>query len=259
MFFSSSTGLEEFKQIPPGYKKFLFAYLTAKQQNIEKIIILGADTITCSRLDEFLDDNSVDILTTLDYPYQISIAAAPLAQMQSGKINVIFNSILTLSDQDHVNADVVCFNNIEALRETINTLQWMANEYYEQGALNYICNIQNKYTSKIVDGNYENSNVVYNSRSKGNICDTTGEKPWFKYTNLFKVENNKLFTNIHENCSKSKQIKLWHYCEGFGCQSDELFEKTVNSWINQGFNKETKDFFTNHCDCGDFFKQQFTI
>ena len=52
---------------------------------------------------------------------------------------------------------------------------------------------------------------------------------------------------------------MWHYIEGFGCQTNEVFEKNVNSWINEGFNQETKDFFTNKCDCGDFFKQKFTI
>lgn len=52
---------------------------------------------------------------------------------------------------------------------------------------------------------------------------------------------------------------MWHYIEGFGCQTNEVFEKNVNSWIDEGFNQETKDFFTNECDCGDFFKQKFTI
>jgi hypothetical protein len=262
IFYSSSSN-KNFQQnegIPPGYKKLIFSYLIAEQQNIEKIIILGADTITCDRLDEFLSDDSTDILTTLDYPYQLRMSFVSTNQINTKNINSISNLILSSSDQDHVNADVVCFNNSKALKETINCLQWMSNEYYEQGALNFICNVQNKYTSKIVDGDYENSNVVYNARSKGNTCERNPkDKPWFKYTNLFKVENKKLFTGTHENCSKSKQIKIWHYIEGFSGYSDQKIEESINTWINEGFNQETKDFFTNECDCGDFFKQKFII
>jgi len=244
---------------PPSYKKYLFTFEIAKQLEIKKIIILGADTITCSRLDEFLNDNETDILTTLDYPYRLAMTTIPIAQVKSGQIKSAFHLVLSSSNEDHVNADVVCFNNIEALRETLNCSRWMFNEYAEQGALNYICNIQNKYTSKIVDGDYENSDVVYNARSKGNNNIRIGEKPWYKYTNLFKVQNGKLYTSTHEYCSKSKQIKMWHYIEGFGCQINEVFEKNVNSWIDEGFNQQTKDFFTNECNCGNFFKQKFTI
>lgn len=258
--FSSNQKIpENLIDVSSGYRKLLFAYSVAKKTNIQKIIILGADTITCSRLDEFLDNNSKDVLTTLDYPYQISMSTVPLSQAKAGKTDAVFNLILSFSNQDHVNSDVVCFNNIEALKETINTVQWMANEYHEQGALNYICNIQNKYSSKIVDGDYENSNVVYNARSKGNLCAVSGEKPWFKYTNLFEVQDKKLYTSVHENCFKSKQIKLWHYCDGLGTLNEENFEKAINNWIENGFNQKTKDFFTNECDCGDFFKQKFTI
>ena len=242
-----------------AYKKYLFAFEIAKSLQIRKIIIIGADTITCDTLDEFLNDNDTDILTTLDYPYPLQMASVPIAEVQSGKMKSIFHLALSFSNQDHVNADVVCFNNIKALAETINCSRWMKNEYSEQGALNYICNIQNKYTSKIVDGDYENSDIVYNARSKGNNNIRIGERPWYKYTNLFKVQNNKLYTSTHEYCSKSKRIKMWHYIEGFGCQTNEVFEKNVNSWIDDGFNQETKDFFTNECDCGDFFKQKFTI
>lgn len=242
-----------------AYKKYLFALKVAEELQIKKIIILGADTITCGRLDEFLNDNDTDILTTLDYPYPLQMASVPIAEIKNGQAKSVFHLALSFSNQDHVNADVVCFNNIKALAETINCSRWMINEYSEQGALNYICNIQNKYSSKIVDGDYENSDVVYNARSKGNNNIKIGERPWYKYTNLFKVQNNKLYTSTHEYCSKSKQIKMWHYIEGFGCQTKEAFEENVNSWIDEGFNQETKDFFTNECDCGYFFKQKFTI
>jgi hypothetical protein len=246
-------------EISSGYKKFLFAAQVAAKFGIEKIIILGADTITCDRLDEFINDDKSDILSTLDYPYRLELQSIPCDQVYKGVVNSISSLALSFSKEDHVNADVVCFNNIKALEEILNCTRWMANEYGEQGALNYVCNIQNKFSNKIVDGDYENSKVVYNARAKGNTTAEPGDRPWFKYTSLFKVQNNKLYTSTHEHCSKSKQIKLWHYCDGLGTLNQEGFEKIINEWIEKGFNKETKDFFTNECDCGDFFKQKFTI
>jgi hypothetical protein len=259
VYTSSNTEFNELRDVSSGYKKFLFAREVSVQFGIEKIIILGADTITCGRLDEFINNNDSDILSTLDYPYQLSLQTIPCEQVYQGVVNSVSTLALSFSKNDHVNADVVCFNNIKALEEIINCTRWMANEYGEQGALNYICNIQNKYTNKIVDGDYENSNVVYNARAKGNTTAKSGEKPWFKYTTLFKIEDKKLFTNTHENCLKSKQIKVWHYCDGLGTLNKDNFEKIINQWIENGFNQETKDFFTNECDCGDFFKQKFTI
>jgi len=247
------------KKFNKAYRKYLFAYETALKKNIEKIIILGADTITCSRLDEFIDIDKVDILTTLDHPYLLCIAGVPVQEVIKGNAKTVNHVILSNSNEDHVNADVVCFNNIEALRDTINCSFWMSNEYGEQAALNYICHRQNKYKNYTVDGEYNNSNVVYNARAKGNMVSPTEDKPWHKYTSLFQVKNNKLYTNIHENCQKSKQIKVWHYCDGFGAVSEIEFEKKVNKWIDQGFNQETKDFFTNVCNCGNFFKEKFTI
>jgi len=256
---SSNTEFKEIKKIASGYKKFLFARQVALQYGIEKIIILGADTITCSRLDEFINNNEADILTTLDYPYELFLQSVPCDQVAKGVAFSISHLSLSFSKDDHVNADVVCFNNIKALEDVLNCNKWMCNLYFEQAALNYVCNIQNKHTSFIVDGNYENSNVVYNVRAKGNTTASEGERPWFKYTSLFKVYNNKLHTNTHEYCSKSKQIKVWHYCDGLGNLPKEHFESIINDWIEKGFNQETKDFFTNECDCGDFFKQKFTI
>lgn len=235
--------LDKLKELPVGIARLHVAYSIFKNEKLDKLIILGADTITCSRLDEFMDDNNYDILTTLDYPYRL----------------ITQNIIFSKNSEDHVNADVVCYNNIDALKEVIEISMKIRTEYYEQAALNFVCNMQKKFTSKIVDGDYKNSNIVYNARAKGNITAKSGEKPWFKYTNLFKVEENKLFTNVHENCSKSKQIKLWHYCDGLGALPKTNFENTINYWIENGFNHQTKDFFTNECNCGNFFKEKFAI
>ena len=105
--------------------------------------------------------------------------------------------------------------------------------------------------------------VVYNVRSKGVIgTEMIQNGKLVKYgpplegtpspTLYFYIENNKLFT--HDN----KQIKIFHYCEGLGCQNEQIFVDKVNNF-HTWFNQETKDFFTNECDCGDFFIKQFEI
>ncbi len=229
--------------IPAGVFKYTLAAEIFDSYNLDKIIILGADTITCSRLDEFLDDNSNDILATLDYPYSL-------------KVN---NNQHLSNRENHINADVVCFNNVQALKDIINLWTNFKTSYYEQACLNYIVNVEKKYKSKIVDGDYDNSDVVYNARAKGNLTAEANCKPWPKYTNLFEVKNNKLFTGTHEYVSKTKQIKVWHYCDGLGTQSYENFSSIINSWIDNGFNNQTKSFFTNNCCCGDFFNKEFKI
>lgn len=230
---------------PAGIQKFLIADFLFSEHKLDKIIILGADTITCDRLDEFINDNENDILTSLDYPYQLITAN-----------RTILSSNIK---ENHVNADVVCFNNKESLKSVIKTCFEIRTEYFEQAALNYICNISKQYKTKIVDGNYNDSGIVYNVRAKGNLCAKTDTKPWAKYTNKFHVKDNKLFTGTHENVNKEKQIKVWHYCEGLGNLSNSKFTEIINYWINEGFNAETKNFFSEQCDCEDFFKKPFSI
>lgn len=230
------------KNIPAGIRKYMVALACAKTTNSEKIIILGCDTITCSRLDEFLD-NKEDILCTLDYPYQLRT-----------------EYICSPDSETHVNADVVCFNNIEALSEVIKC-SFKHKVYYEQGGLNEVLWSNNyNFTNIIVDAPYSISEVVYNAGSKGNFCAVSGTKPWAKYTNNFYVQDKKLFTGLHENNQKvDKQIKVWHYCDGLGTLSIDSFEKIINWWINIGFNNETKNFFKNVCNAGDFFHLDFKI
>jgi len=235
---------EEIKNSHIGKIQYEICAYLYKKHNLNKIILLGADTITCSRLDEFLNDNENHILTTLDYPYRLVIGP---------------NLILSNSSEDHVNSDVGCFNSVEPLEKILQLWHTLRTEYQTQACLNYFCNIDKRFKVKIVDGDFENSNVVYNARAKGNLCAAANTSPWFKYTSKFKVIDGKLYTGTHENISKSKQIKVWHYCDGLGNYHNEFFENKINSWINDGFNQETKDFFANECDCGDFFKQKFII
>ena len=221
-----------FRGAPPGVLKYDVARAVMQEQSLKKLIILGADTITCSRLDEFMD-NDEDILCSLDYPYPF----------ESPRFS-------TQPHQSHVNADVVCFNSLSALDKVIEVSQYHGT-YYEQGGLNEVVwSDDYSFTSKIVDGPYEQSDVVYNARAKGNIVAGPGEKPWAKYTRQFYVKDDKLYTRDH------KQIKVWHYCEGFGGVSEERMDELISSWARDWFNDETKKFFTEVCDCKEFFKQE---
>lgn len=225
--------------IAAGSYKFLLAAEIMLKHKYDKVIVLGADTITCSRLDEFIDNDKDDILVGLDYPYQL----------------VINGQAITPPDlvDAHVNSDVTCFNNVEPLLEIVR----IANNfgpYVDQGALNYIIwSGKYDFSYNIVDAPYDLSPVVYNARSKGNIVGQPGEKPWGKYTNKFYVKDDKLYTG------DNKQIKIWHYCEGFGTVPTQQFIQLVNLWINDWFNEDTKKYFKEHCDCGTFFEKDFCI
>jgi len=219
--------------ISVGVLKYQIAYEIMKEKKYKKMIVIGSDTITCSRLDEFLDDNTNDILATLDYPYRL-----------------VTPRISSPDSETHLNADVVCFNNKEALLDIVK-VSTLHTIYHEQGGLNEIVWGSEKYNTKIVDYPYDKSKVVYNARSKGNICATPGTKPWKEYVQQFYVKNEKLYTY------DSKQIKIFHYCEGLGTLNDNKFNELINWWIFDCFNQQTKDFFKQKCNAGDFFERKF--
>ena len=215
-----------------------------RETGVSKVILLGADTIVCARLDEFLDDNETDVICSLDYPYLLKT-----------------DRFTATEDQPQLNWDVTCFNNIEVIDKVLE-LTPLCYPYHEQGALNEIVYSDDyDYTFKIVDYPYEESSVVYNVRSKGNINPGEGAKPWAPYIRKFYVKEGKLFTGDH------KQIKVWHYAEGFGSfgwepsltheQMMERRTKYVNdligTWVRDWFNDETRQFFAEHCNCEDFF------
>jgi len=240
LYHINDTNINDFKSakyknlVGHGPFKYMIAAELMIERGYEKVIVLGGDTITCSRLDEFIDNDEVDILATLDYPYQL-----------------VTHRIKSPDSETHLNADVVCFNSTKPI---ISILKLAAQYpiYHEQGALNEVVwSPQFDYSCKIVDGPYDESKVVYNARAKGNICGQPGEKPWGKFTNQFYVKDNKLFTGDH------KQIKVWHYCDGFGTIDDARFMELVNNWIYDWFNDETKIFFKENCACGDFFEKEF--
>jgi hypothetical protein len=219
-----------------GYMRYMACYEICKKYGYRRFIILGADTITCDTLTEFIDNTEYDIITSLDYPYKL----------ESG-------GFTSPGEDTHVNADVVCFNNLDALLGVIKLISKHTNAYYEQGALNEFIWTNNDFKFKIVDAPYHSSSVVYNTRSKGNISAGPGQKPWKPYIQKFYVKNDKLYT--HED----KQIKVFHYCEGFGGLQKQDFLNLINLWILDWFNDETKNFFKEKCNSGNFFEEKYEL
>ena len=224
--------------------QYIYAYEIMMKYGYKKMIIMGADTITCSRLDEFLDDNSADVLGTLNYPCQESTE-----YWKSPIVNITLPDGRVVQDHMNINADVVCFNNPESLKKVIDLSIEHFGYFSIQGGLNELAWTDKSYSVKIVDAPYPLSKVVYNARSKGvfgtNMCNqNTPQYRWI-------VRDNKLFTE------DGKQIKVWHYIEGLGGRPDEGFMEVLNGWIFKLFNADTKKFFKEQCDCKDFFEKPY--
>ena len=331
---------------PPGVAKFVLAQWTVVCGDYKKVIVLGADTITCARLDEFLDDDESDVIATLDFNYPLRIPGvrqtdkefsppsfmSPIvlknkendtkniininpileditdtsgaATKRSDKItdiylNIFSNTNLYEFQFIHLNADVVCFNNVEFLKYVIdfttqniqaqqryenNVPPGFVNQYYEQGSLNFctfagwsgksddietigkekLCFAsKDMKRPKVFIPELYDENIIYNIRSQQSQKNVwkeyqdrnlhydftfpLGAKKDIDFIKQYYVDDNKLYT------SEGKQIKVWHYCDDFGGQTLKYFAELERKWINT-FNEETKNFFSNNCDCGDYFK-----
>ena len=231
-----------------GIVRYMLAYDMMLQDNYDKIIVLGCDTITCDRMDEFIDNNE-DILATLNYPCQESTEywQTPYFEIAPG-----------VYDHGNINADVVCFNNPAALKKVIDLSIEHFTYFGEQGALNELAWVDKSYSVKIVDFPYPTSSVVYNARSKGvfgtnMIVNGVLAKhgPPLDGTpsplKRFYVNDNNLYTGDH------KQIKCFHFVEGLGGRSDEEFNAIMNDFKYKWFNEDTIKLFKEQCGCSEFF------
>lgn len=220
--------------------QYIYAHHLMAEMGYTKVISLGCDTITCGRLDEFLDDNKTDILCSLNYakPEGTEYWQNPVETFPGG-----------VHDTPNINADVVCFNNEAALRKVIDLSIYHYTYFSIQGGLNELyCNpVPNGFSIKIVDYPYHLSKVVYNARSKGVMFTNQITGNPNSPVKRFKVEKNKLYT--HDD----KQIKVFHYIEGIGGRPLEDFKRLINEFKHEWFNEETKEFFRTYCGGGEFF------
>jgi hypothetical protein len=246
--------LEYYEFAPETFlMQFIYAYEIMKKHNYEKIIVLGTDTIVCNRLDEFLDDNIIPVLATLNYPNQDGtdywITPAVQVTLPDGRVVI---------DQMNINADVTCFNNADALKKVIDLSIEHYTNFSIQGGLNELAFINKSYEVKIVDAPYPTSKVVYNARSKG-VFGTDmirkgvlakhgpqldGKPSPIKY---WYVKDDKLFTYDH------KQIKCFHFVEGIGGRDPKSFQELINDFKTNWFNEDTIKFFKEKCGCSEFF------
>lgn len=233
--------------------QFIYAYEVMMKYDYEKIIVLGSDTIVCSRMDEFMDDDITPVLATLNYPNQDSTE-----YWSTPFISVDLPDGRTVRDQLNINADVTCFNSPEALRKVIELSIEHYSHFSIQGGLNELAFVDKSYDVKIVDAPYPTSKVVYNARSKGVFgTDMIKKGLLAKHgPNLdgrpspirhWYVQDDKLFTHDH------KQIKCFHFVEGLGGRPQEVFDELIDDFKYNWFNEDTIKFFKEKCDCWEFF------
>jgi hypothetical protein len=286
-----------------GIHKYMLACEIMAKNKYDKMIVVGADTITCARLDEFIDDKESDLITTSDYCYQPSyvygeqiIPGFFLNKDEDGNFclrNDLVGNVKNVAFYLHSNADVVCFNNLNCLKEIIDLsivhkksfelmkekdsdklVRYGCDYWAEQGGLNlYIINSLITNSNKIhllntTTGNplthvannscfyltngkltFYHKKLSYNVQTKGFNC----EEGFKVLIPEWKIEEDKLY----DFCDR--EIKIFHYCEGFGLKNDNEFESLINKYIFEHFNNDTKHFFKSNFETDGFFDNKFAI
>lgn len=224
-------GLSEIGNKYGGIGKYEMAWRLWDEEKYDKCIILGADTITCARLDEFLDNDDYDMLLTLDYKERI----------------VINND--TGDSFSGLNADIICFNNKEALEKLLYFTPYFTlgeEKTCEQGALNEVVSIGD-FSYLVVDD--EDSDVYYNVRSKGKDLELPvwPKKEWLQG---WTVNDGKLYT------PDDRQIKIFHYCSSFGTRTLEEINSILEEKYTSRFNNETLQFFSDVTGNKELYQQR---
>lgn len=228
-----------------------------KKNIYDKVIMLGLDTFTCARLDEFINDNINDMVCSSGPPYSF----LKTDYWQPKIISFEFEGKI-YNDVDFINADVVCFNNYE----TCELLYQKSLEYWtdhaEQGGMNYLYQNQKELGIKvsIVDFPYIKTKSLYNVRSKG---VASGGNQMYKgkvYTGNYKDPNSLVCGEIYPTSEyvvkeaklytkDNKQIKVFHYAEALGVKTKDEYETVIEEIKTLWFNTETKNFLIKECNC----------
>ena len=229
-------------------QKFVIAYEVMKYYKADKLIILDIDTITCAKFTEMLEDNEHDILATLNYNIQDKTE-----YFETPFYTLEFEDGTTIQDSANLNSGVICFNNIKALERCVELMVIHPSVFGEQGAFNELIWTEGGYTTRVLDGPYPVSEVVYNVRAKGvnytnHIFDLALNNPTQTPIFHYYVKDDKLFTHDH------KHIKVWHIAEGLHGRPLEDFNNLTYLYKTKLFNQETLKFFREECDCVEFFK-----
>lgn len=231
----------------PIGQKFHLGLEVMKYFKLDKLIILDVDTITCSRVDEMLDDNESDIMVSLNYNIQEGneYFLSPYCDVEYEDGSVVKENL-------NINSGVIAFNNIKALERALHLCIEHPNSLGDQGAINELLWTEGKFSYKILDGPYPASGVVYNVRSKGvyytEMIYQTAGNPFQSHIYNWYVKDNKLYT------PDGKQIKVFHLAEGLHGRPLEKFNELTSIYKTKLFNDDTKTFFNNECNCKQFFE-----
>ena len=189
-------------------QKLILALAAAKHYQADKLIIIDIDTITTARLTEMLEDNETDMLLSLNYNrFETTKYWTPPTYVITDEDGREVREVV------NINTGVMCYNNLKALEKAVELCFTHPTDFGEQGAINQLFTTDKSFTSKVLDGPYILSDVVYNVKAKG--VDESGlifmlatEYPEQSYIRHWYVKDGKLFTPDH------KHIKVWHIAEG---------------------------------------------
>ena len=189
----------------PGTFRWFYAYHLLKTKKYDKVIVLGADTISFGPCKE-LYNHTGDVGVTFDYNYPIGQCEVPtLAPEQNGVIRTL-----------HFNADVVCFKNPEFIKFVFNNPSCGAGTIFkEQAPLNYLClnddaNSKYGYNCDIIE--YPYGKFYYNVSSKGSEYeDYMGTRVYFD-PRKFKLKDTRWGKRVYH--PNGVMIKIFHFCDG---------------------------------------------
>ena len=190
-----------------------------KQKGYDKIIMLGVDTFTCSYLDEFINNDTDDLICSSGPPYIFM----KTDYWTPKNVQFEYNGFI-YNDVDFINADVVCFNNFYAAEMLYNKSVEFWTTQAEQGGMNYLYQNQDLLNIKvsIVDFPYLKTNVLYNVRSKGSACGGDQMRQGKLYSGNYKDPNSRVIGDVYPTSTyhiidnklftpDNKQIKVFHY------------------------------------------------
>jgi hypothetical protein len=218
--------------------------------------MLGADTFTCSYLDEFINNDTDDLICSSGPPYIFM----KTDYWTPKNVQFEYNGFI-YNDVDFINADVVCFNNFYAAEMLYNKSVEFWTTQAEQGGMNYLYQNQDLLNIKvsIVDFPYLKTNVLYNVRSKGSACGGDQMRQGKLYSGNYKDPNSRVIGDVYPTSTyhiidnklftpDNKQIKVFHYAEALGGKTKEEYDETLYEIKNTWFNEETKQFLKEQCN-----------
>jgi hypothetical protein len=196
-----------------------------------KVIMLGLDTFTCARWDEFLNDDTTSVLTTLSGPYMFGVEGVNMQYVLYQKHGWYENK--------YIGADLVCYNSSEAVDKLIEIQEKY--KIHDQHAINYYINeVEPKCNP--VDYPYIFSTFVYQGLASwpGQLAQTDCVLPdgslrfghdgkiigAFSPTTCYKPIGDKLYNHI------GKHIKAFNFDKSFNRHNIYTYmnNETIN-WL----------------------------